>query len=103
MNVELKEKPKTLARKGDFPLEIRVFFNSQGRRYGVSSYGGWIEAEKAWPGELDVFDKAPEKVIFGDEYQRVSDIKLEGNIRQVTYLNTTYPSKVGEDGVRRAL
>ncbi len=88
MNIELKEKPKTSAKKGDFPLEIRVFFNSQGKRYAISSYGGWIETEKALPDELKIFDKSPEKVTLGDDYQRVSIEERDG-VTIARYLNIT--------------
>ena len=78
-------------RKGDFPLEIRVSFDVvSGKVLHVFSSSGWIEPEKEEPERLQkLFDNAPDKLKFGDNYEKVSDLQDNG-VRKVIYQNRDY-------------
>ncbi len=85
-------KQKVKSKKGDFPLEIRVFYNEKGIVKNVTSSGGWISPEDLPddenPPSWDIFNGAPKELKFGDDYVKTGEIQ-EGDLRVTTYRNIT--------------
>jgi len=56
----------------------------------VFSSSGWIEPKKEEPERLQkLFDNAPDKLKFGDNYEKVSDLQDNG-VRKGIYQNRDY-------------
>ena len=91
MATEIRKEQKILAKKGDFPLEIRVFFDEKGIVKNVNS-----SAAFRCPEDLDdedmpnwnIFNGAPDKIKFGDEYKKADEETTDG-LKVVRYKNIT--------------
>lgn len=86
MTIELKE--ESIRSKRGPPLELKVFYDSKTGDLIQVDDGNWLSPEDKLPGNLDVFNGAPDNIKFGTaKYLKTKDEKdKDGKLgRRVTY------------------